>query len=113
MFEFLSDLERSLSIVIKGVGKIDHQFWRSYHTETRTEPSESFVDGDLIESFLDLSKTEMLEVVDELEVLVVYIISWYLMLLFCYFLGIGLIFILHSISMWCLDYLLLIDFYAF
>lgn len=69
MFDFLSDLEKSLATVIKGVGKIKHQFWRSYHTEIRTEPSESFVDGDLIESFLDLSKSEMMEVVEELQVL--------------------------------------------
>lgn len=69
MFDFLSDLERSLATVIKGVGKIKHQFWRSYHTEIRTEPSEAFVDGDLIESFLDLSKADMIAVVDGLEVL--------------------------------------------
>lgn len=69
MFEFLSDLERSLADVIKGVGKIKHSFWRSYHTEIRTEPSESFIDGDLIESFLDLSKADMIEVVNGLTVL--------------------------------------------
>lgn len=69
MFDFLSDLEKSLATVVKGVGKINHQFWRSYHTEIRTEPSESFVDGDLIESFLDLSKREMVAVVDALQVL--------------------------------------------
>lgn len=69
MFDFLSDLEKSLASVVKGVGKINHQFWRSYHTEIRTEPSESFVDGDLIESFLDLSKREMVAVVDALQVL--------------------------------------------
>lgn len=68
MFDFLSDLEKSLATVIKGVGKINHQFWRSYHTEIRTEPSESFIDGDLIESFLDLSKKEMMEVVEEIQV---------------------------------------------
>lgn len=68
MFDFLSDLERSLASVIKGVGKIKHQFWRSYHTEIRTEPSEAFVDGDLIESFLDLSKADMIAVVEGLKV---------------------------------------------
>lgn len=69
MFDFLSDLERSLASVIKGVGKIKHQFWRSYHTEIRTEPSEAFVDGDLIESFLDLSKSDMLAVVEGIKVI--------------------------------------------
>lgn len=69
MFEFLTDLERSLANVIKGVGKIKHSFWRSYHTEIRTEPSESFIDGDLIESFLDLNRADMIEVVNGLKVL--------------------------------------------
>lgn len=69
MYEFLNDLEKSLASVIKGVGKIQHQSWRSYHTEIRTENAESFVDGDLIESFLDLSKKEMQEVINALEVL--------------------------------------------
>lgn len=68
MFEFLSDLERSLATVIKGVGKIKHLFWRSYHTECRTEHAEAFVDGDLIESFLELSKTDMIAVVNGLKV---------------------------------------------
>lgn len=68
MFSFLSDLERSLGKVIKGVGKIKHSFWRSYNTEIRTEPSESFVDGDLIECFLELTKTDMAAVIDGLEV---------------------------------------------
>lgn len=68
MFEFLTDLERSLATVIKGVGKINHQYWRSYHSEIKTEPSEAFVDGDLIESFLDLSKANMIEVVNGLKV---------------------------------------------
>jgi len=69
MYEFLTDLELSLATVVKGVGKIKHQLWRSYHTETRIEPSEAFVDGDLIESFLDLSKKNMLAVVNSLQVL--------------------------------------------
>lgn len=69
MYEFLSDLEKSLAFVIKGVGKINHQYWRSYQSEIKTEPSEAFVDGDLIESFLDLSKANMIEVVNGLKVL--------------------------------------------
>lgn len=68
MFDFLSDLERSLANIIKGVGKIKHSFWRSYNTEIRTEPSEAFVDGDLIECFLDLSKPDMMAVVTGLKV---------------------------------------------
>lgn len=73
MFEFLSDLEKSLATVIKGVGKITHSYWRSYHTEIRREPADAFVDGDLIETFLDLSKSDMEAVVDGLKVITVII----------------------------------------
>lgn len=69
MFEFLSDLQFSLSKKIQGVGKIPHASWRSFHSESRTDPSESFVDGDLIESFLDLSKSDMIAVVSGLKVI--------------------------------------------
>jgi len=69
MHEFLSDLERSLAIVVKGVGKIKHRFWRNFISETKNEPAKSFVDGDLIESFLDLSNKNKLEVVNALQVL--------------------------------------------
>ncbi|XP_050444479.1 DNA damage-binding protein 1 [Adelges cooleyi] len=67
MFEFLTDLQDSLANVIKGVGKITHRNWRSYHTEIRTELAEGFVDGDLIESFLDLPKSEMSAVIEGLK----------------------------------------------
>lgn len=59
LFEFLHQLEDKLGEVIKAVGKIDHKFWRSFNTDTKCEPSESFIDGDLIESFLDLSQKDM------------------------------------------------------
>ena len=42
--------------------------WRSFHTERKTEPSFGFIDGDLIESFLDLSREKMQEVVQGLQV---------------------------------------------
>ncbi|XP_027838000.2 DNA damage-binding protein 1-like isoform X1 [Aphis gossypii] len=67
MYDFLSDLEGSLATVVKGVGKIKHRLWRSYHTELRNEPAQSFVDGDLIESFLNLSTNNKLEVVNALQ----------------------------------------------
>nr|CAD7197866.1 unnamed protein product [Timema douglasi] len=61
-YEFLHELEEKLTHVIKSVGKIDHSAWRSFHTDIKTEPSEGFIDGDLVESFLDLSHDKMKEV---------------------------------------------------
>ncbi|XP_063400808.1 DNA damage-binding protein 1-like [Mytilus trossulus] len=66
-FNFLSEIQARLAKVIKSVGKIDHSFWRSFHTERKTEPSTGFIDGDLIESFLDLNRDKMQEVVQALQ----------------------------------------------
>ena len=42
--------------------------WRSFHVGNKTEPSTGFIDGDLIESFLDLSRDKMQEVVQGLQI---------------------------------------------
>ena len=66
--DFLHALEERLSHTIKSVGKIDHAFWRSFHNIQKTEPSEGFIDGDLIETFLDLARNKMKDTVVGLEV---------------------------------------------
>ncbi|XP_021371372.1 DNA damage-binding protein 1-like isoform X1 [Mizuhopecten yessoensis] len=67
-YNFLLEVQGRLAKVIKSVGKIDHSFWRSFHTERKTEPAEGFIDGDLIESFLDLNRDKMQETVQGLQV---------------------------------------------
>lgn len=61
-YEFLRNMEDRLNSVIKSVGKIEHNFWRSFNTELKIEQCEGFIDGDLIESFLDLNHDKMAEV---------------------------------------------------
>lgn len=61
-FSFLLDVQIKLTKVIKSVGKIEHDFWRSFSTERKTDKSIGFIDGDLIESYLDLSRDKMQEV---------------------------------------------------
>ncbi|XP_011303524.1 DNA damage-binding protein 1 [Fopius arisanus] len=61
-YEFLRNLEDRLTSVIKSVGKIEHHFWRSFNTELKVEQCEGFIDGDLVESFLDLNHEKMAEV---------------------------------------------------
>lgn len=68
LYEFLHQLQEKLAEVIKSVGKIDHKFWRSFYTDVKCEPSESFIDGDLIESFLDLSQKDMELVAQSIQV---------------------------------------------
>uniref|UniRef100_A0A1B0DIH4 Uncharacterized protein n=1 Tax=Phlebotomus papatasi TaxID=29031 RepID=A0A1B0DIH4_PHLPP len=67
-YEILKNLEERLTHTIKSVGKISHSTWRSFHTDTKMEPCEGFIDGDLVESFLDLSRDKMRETVFGLEV---------------------------------------------
>lgn len=60
-YEFLRNLEERLTHTIKSVGKIDHVTWRSFRTDQKVEACEGFIDGDLVESFLDLSREKMRE----------------------------------------------------
>lgn len=67
-YELLREVQSKLTKVIKSVGKIDHDFWRAFSTERKTENTFGFIDGDLIESFLDLTRDKMDEVVREITV---------------------------------------------
>lgn len=50
------------------MGKIEHTYWRSFYNDRKQDPCEGFIDGDLIESFLDMSRDDMKEVVSGLMV---------------------------------------------
>lgn len=60
---FLEKLQTILRKVIEGVGGLSHEQWRSSSKEMRTTvEARSFLDGDLIESFLDLRRSKMEEI---------------------------------------------------
>ncbi|KAK9268180.1 hypothetical protein L1049_010622 [Liquidambar formosana] len=59
---FLEKLQANLRKVIKGVGGLSHEQWRSFNNEKKTVDAKNFLDGDLIESFLDLSRSRMDEI---------------------------------------------------
>ncbi|XP_056861966.1 DNA damage-binding protein 1a-like [Raphanus sativus] len=61
-YVFLEKLHSSLRKVIKGVGGLSHEQWSSFYNEKRTMEARSFLDGELFESFLDLSRNKMEEV---------------------------------------------------
>ncbi|CAA6668092.1 unnamed protein product [Spirodela intermedia] len=58
-FLFLEKLQACLVKVIKGVGGLSHEQWRSFNNEKKTAEARNFLDGDLIESFLDLPRARM------------------------------------------------------
>jgi DNA damage-binding protein 1 len=49
--------------VVRGVGGFDLDSWRSFKDERRTEAATNVIDGDLVESFLDLPPDKAAEVV--------------------------------------------------
>eukprot|EP00250_Pteridium_aquilinum_P005894 c15914_g1_i1 orf=464-3730(-) len=59
---FLHKLQQNLVKVIKGVGGLSHEQWRSFSNERKTVDAKNFLDGDLIESFLDLNRSRMEEI---------------------------------------------------
>lgn len=63
---FFSTLERAMAKTIRPVGDFDHQLYRACQTERRIHPAHGFVDGDLVESFLDLDRGTMDAVVNEM-----------------------------------------------
>lgn len=65
-FNFLSKLQQNLSRVIKGLGGFKFSDWRAFTTERKTENSSNFIDGDLVEQFLDLPPDKMKEVVKDI-----------------------------------------------
>jgi DNA damage-binding protein 1 len=42
---------------------LSHDEWRSYRAELRREPAKGFIDGDLVEQFLDLPSDQAAAVV--------------------------------------------------
>jgi len=65
-YDFLSKLQDKLCKIIRAVGKIEHNQWRSFSNDRKTVPMGGFIDGDLIETFLDLKADKMAEVANGL-----------------------------------------------
>ena len=65
---FLAKLQSKLTKVIHGVGGFQHKDWRSFHNGLATLEAKGFIDGDLVEAFLDLKKDKAAEVAKALGV---------------------------------------------
>ncbi|KAG1661544.1 DNA damage-binding protein 1 [Nymphon striatum] len=83
-YSFLENLQNKLVQVIKSVGKIEHSKYpfvylfyfeskfvprtkQAFSNDRKTEHSIGFIDGDLIESFLDLNREKMDEVAKDIK----------------------------------------------
>ena len=65
LFALFESLQKAMQKTIHGVGGLAHVDWRSFTNEhtRRTQESRGFIDGDLVEMFLDLPRDKMEEVV--------------------------------------------------
>jgi DNA damage-binding protein 1 len=63
---FFSTLERAMARTVRPVGDLSHKEFRAFEADRRAHPSRGFVDGDLVESFLDLDRAIMEAVVSEM-----------------------------------------------
>lgn len=60
--------QMALRGVIHGVGGLSHEKWRMLKTDMGPRPCRNFVDGDLIEQFLELHQDSMDKVAQEMDV---------------------------------------------
>ena len=63
---FFTTMERAMAKKLRPIGDLSHQLFRAFQAERRMHPAHGFVDGDLIESFLDLDRNAMDAVVKEM-----------------------------------------------
>lgn len=59
IWRFLHELEGRIRKVIKGVGRMDHETWRRFQNEARSEDATGVVDGDLVELFFVSNRTSL------------------------------------------------------
>ncbi|CDS13709.1 hypothetical protein LRAMOSA05883 [Lichtheimia ramosa] len=57
-YDFLSVVQQNILNVRPSIGNLEHRVWRMYQNGIRKADARNFIDGDLIESFLQLSYME-------------------------------------------------------
>jgi hypothetical protein len=65
-YKFYSSLERAMKCVIGMIGGLSHNDWRSFYNERRSAPHKNFIDGDIVESFIDMSRDNQVVIVRQL-----------------------------------------------
>ena len=63
-FDFLQRVQRAMTKVVSSIGNMNHTEWRSFYSIRRIAAARNFLDGDLIESFLDLPQEDRDKVVE-------------------------------------------------
>eukprot|EP00172_Hildenbrandia_rubra_P004476 Plantae.Rhodophyta-Hildenbrandia_rubra.ctg9125.p1 GENE.Plantae.Rhodophyta-Hildenbrandia_rubra.ctg9125~~Plantae.Rhodophyta-Hildenbrandia_rubra.ctg9125.p1 ORF type:complete len:1076 (-),score=193.32 Plantae.Rhodophyta-Hildenbrandia_rubra.ctg9125:697-3924(-) len=65
-FEFLQKIEKAMQSIFAGVANIEHDTWRQMRIEkpNATAAAAGFIDGDLVEQFMDLKQVQMQKVAE-------------------------------------------------
>ena len=67
-YDVLQKLEKSLRKFVQGLGGLDHAKWREFKNQTDDKPAVGFLDGDLIETFLNLTPEQQQKVADDMKI---------------------------------------------
>eukprot|EP00571_Detonula_confervacea_P013192 CAMPEP_0172297872 /NCGR_PEP_ID=MMETSP1058-20130122/741_1 /TAXON_ID=83371 /ORGANISM="Detonula confervacea, Strain CCMP 353" /LENGTH=1677 /DNA_ID=CAMNT_0013007075 /DNA_START=54 /DNA_END=5084 /DNA_ORIENTATION=- len=67
-FAFLSALQRAMDAIVRPVGDLSHGLYRAWQQEQKKHGVCGFIDGDWIETFLDLNRPTMERVVKEMNI---------------------------------------------
>jgi DNA damage-binding protein 1 len=65
-YAFLSALQRAMNAIVRPVGDLSHSHFRAWRQDQNRHGACGFVDGDWIETFLDLNRPTMEQVVEEM-----------------------------------------------
>ncbi|CAL8070914.1 unnamed protein product [Calicophoron daubneyi] len=68
LFAFLKEIESRLASLVVPVGGFPHDTWRAFKTDRVVRMAHNFVDGDLIETLLDLSNEDKAKLVKGLRI---------------------------------------------
>ena len=68
LYKVLNELQTRLANFLVTAGKMQYNRWRDFESEKRVESAKHFIDGDLIESFLELTFTEAANLVKDFKV---------------------------------------------
>ena len=53
---------------VLAAGNIDHSDWRKYKNQIVRKPAENFIDGDVVETLLELPRSEMTDLIQDIEI---------------------------------------------
>jgi len=63
LYQFMDKVQHAMRECVVGIGGLKHSEYRAYRSERRSEECDNFLDGDLIEEFINLSHEQKEQVV--------------------------------------------------